>query len=185
MSEPTSIDADARWQRIAAYAFDGEGDDVTLADKLCREHGWLKPFALRAIEEYRRFAYLAMTAGHMVSPSDAVDQVWHMHLMYTRRYWDDWCPNALGGKLHHDPATGRSGEKTGLNDAYARTLDSYRKAFGEPPADIWPARPDASPRSHRRVDLRRAFIVPKPVAHAIFILWGIVLAAILILVVIR
>jgi hypothetical protein len=177
--------SDPLWERIQAYAFDRADDEVTFVDKLCREHGWLKPFALQAIDEYRRFAWLAMSAGHLVSPSDVVDQVWHMHLMYTRRYWDDWCAAVLGGKLHHDPATGRSGEKAGLGDAYTQTLNSYRKRFGDPPGDFWPVVPDASPRSHRRVDLRRSLIIPKPVAHIIFILWTIVALAILLLVAIR
>ncbi len=43
-------------------------------------------------DEYRRFAFLAATAGHPVTPSDAVDQAWHLHLTYSRDYWDRFCP---------------------------------------------------------------------------------------------
>jgi hypothetical protein len=33
---------------------------------------------------------------HIVTPSEQVDQVWHLHLTYTRSYWDEFCPNVLG-----------------------------------------------------------------------------------------
>jgi hypothetical protein len=43
-----------------------------------RANGWSRPFALRAIEEYRKFVFLALVADHQVTPSDQVDQVWHL-----------------------------------------------------------------------------------------------------------
>ena len=61
---------------------------------------------MRAIEEYRRFLLLGVAAGHPVSPSDTVDQVWHLHLTYTRRYWDTLCRDTLGRLLHHEPTQG-------------------------------------------------------------------------------
>jgi len=36
--------------------------------------------------EYKRFAFLAVAAGHPVSPSEAVDQP-GLHLTYTENYW--------------------------------------------------------------------------------------------------
>ncbi|MCX5952813.1 MAG: hypothetical protein NTZ40_04815 [Cyanobacteria bacterium] len=33
-----------------------------------------------AIEEYRKFVFLALVAGHQITPSDQVDQVGHLHL---------------------------------------------------------------------------------------------------------
>ncbi|MEK6230809.1 MAG: hypothetical protein N2A42_03075 [Luteolibacter sp.] len=33
--------------------------------------------------EYKRFVALAMLAGHPVTPSEEVDQAWHLHLVYT------------------------------------------------------------------------------------------------------
>ena len=161
------------WQRIEQYTFDRPDDNVTFIDKLCREHGWTAPFARAAIEEYRRFAFLAVASGHSVSPPDAIDQVWHMHLMYSRRYWDDFCKGVLQTTLHHEPATGRPGERGGLADDYTHTLTSYRKHFGEPPATFWPARPYAAPRSHRRVDLRSNVVLPTRIAVWLAVLFGI------------
>lgn len=112
------------------------------------------------IEEYRRFAFLAVAAGHPVSPSDAVDQVWHLHLLYTRNYWGEFCPRVLGTTLHHGPAQGGAQEQEKFSDWYAKTLSSYRTFFGEPPADIWP-----EPASHPatvRVDVNRHWIIRQP-----------------------
>ncbi len=40
--------------------------------KAIREIGWNPAFDVREAEEYERFVFLAVTAGHPVSPSDAV-----------------------------------------------------------------------------------------------------------------
>lgn len=126
--------------RIQAFSPDGPGVVFPFSARLAREHGWTRAFAGRVVEEYRRFLYLAMTAGHPVTPSVQVDEAWHLHLTYTRSYWDDLCGRVLGRPLHHDPTMGGAAEGAKFADWYARTLDSYRAAFGqEPPRDVWPA----------------------------------------------
>ena len=78
----------ALWKRIASFSVD-EGDEaLTFASRLARENRWTDAYAVRAIEEYKRLIFLAVVAGHPVTPSDQVDQVWHLHLTYTRSYWD-------------------------------------------------------------------------------------------------
>ena len=37
--------------------------------------------------------------GRHIGPSDEVDQAWHLHLVYTRSYWGEFCPNVLGKPL--------------------------------------------------------------------------------------
>ncbi len=39
--------------------------------------------------------------------------------------------------IHHDPGQGEPGEQAVFARRYQQTLASYRKYFGEPPADIW------------------------------------------------
>jgi hypothetical protein len=136
----TSYDHDHQLRaRLQAYSPDEPGVVFPFSARLARENGWTRAEALRVMEEYRRFVYLAMTAGHPVTPSVAVDQAWHLHLTYTRSYWDDLCGRVLGRPLHHGPTTGGVAEASKFNDYYSRTLDSYRDAFGqEPPADVWP-----------------------------------------------
>ena len=134
-----------RWQQLQAFEFDPPGAIIRFEDKLLSATGWTRHFAAVAIAEYRRFLLLAATAGHKVSPPPIVDQVWHLHLLYTRNYWDDLCPNVLGFHLHHEPATGAAGNAEALDDAYECTLASYATTFGHaPPADVWHARPRGS-----------------------------------------
>lgn len=131
---------DALWQRIADHRI-GPGDaSLTFAARLARENRWSLPHAERVIGEYRRFCYLAMTAGQEVTPSDAVDQAWHLHLTYSRDYWQTFCPEVLRADLHHGPTKGGAAERGRFYQQYAATLAAYETAFGEiPPADIWPS----------------------------------------------
>ncbi len=77
-------DAPGLYQRICPFTFDRGDGQLPFATRLARENGWSLAYARRAIEEYRRFVFLALVAGHPVTPSDQVDQVWHLHLTYTR-----------------------------------------------------------------------------------------------------
>jgi uncharacterized protein (TIGR04222 family) len=100
-----------------------------------------------------------------VTPSKVVDEVWHLHLIYTQSYWGEFCPHVLGRPLHHDPGQGRRGEAQRHAQQYADTLASYRRIFGcDPPAEIWPSRRRAFGRraSGRRAALLSA--LPAPLA---------------------
>lgn len=152
------------YQRIEAFDLDEPGAEFTFTQRLARENGWSLAEARRAVAEYKKFAFLAVAAGHPVTPSEVVDQVWHLHLTYTRSYWERFCPDALGTPLHHNPTTGGKAEKAKFADWYARTRASYAWLFGqEPPADIWP---EASARftedRQQWVNTARNWIVPKP-----------------------
>lgn len=151
-------------RRILEHPFDAAGAVDTFEARLAAENGWPLAFARRAIDEYRRFAFLYAADGRPVAPSDVVDQVWHLHLLYTRNYWGTFCPAVLGRPLHHEPAAGADGEGARLGDWYADTLTRYRSHFGDPPADIWPD-PHALARRpkprHVRVDVGSAAVVSR------------------------
>jgi len=89
--------------------------------------------------EYRKFLalHLAFPDADVV-PCKLVDEMWHQHILDTRAYHDD-CEAIFGDYLHHFPYFGMRGEddSRALHDAYADTLDRYREAFGEPPAETW------------------------------------------------
>lgn len=141
MSSPRD---DALWQRIADHHIGPSDASLTFPARLARENRWDEAHAERVIGEYRRFCYLAVTAGHPVTPSDAVDQAWHLHLTYSRDYWQTFCPVVLGADLHHGPTAGGPAERERYYRQYADTLAAYEAAFGAPPpADIWPG-------AHRR-----------------------------------
>jgi uncharacterized protein (TIGR04222 family) len=133
--------------------------------RLARENNWSPAYAQRVIAEYKRFAFLAIAAGHPVSPSEDVDQVWHLHLTYSENYWKMFCPEILGQPFHHHPTRGGEAESAKFDDWYARTLESYKTFFNEtPPADIWPSPEARRKEKHNfaRVDRARNWVVPKP-----------------------
>lgn len=110
---------------------------LSFIGRLCREQRWSRAYAGRAFYEYKRFMLLAVLAGHPVTPSEEVDHVWHLHLLYTRSYWHDLCRDVLGQEVHHGPTQG--GEQEKFTDWYQKTLQSYERLFKEePPVDIWP-----------------------------------------------
>ena len=154
----------AMWAKLEGFQFDEEDAVFDFEARLAKENGWSREFASRVIQEYRRFLLLAMCAGHPVTPSDEVDQAWHLHLVYTRSNWDDLCRDVLGRPLHHGPTKGGRAEGEKFADWYDKTRESYSRIFGsEPPADIWPecaVRFDVKPQ-FERVDRSRFWLVPK------------------------
>jgi hypothetical protein len=152
------------WHALSSYTVGPADAALSFAQRLARENGWSGEFAARVIAEYKRFCFLAVTGAEEVTPSDQVDQAWHLHLTYTRDYWERFCPEVLGKRLHHGPTKGGAEEQGRFFEQYARTLRRYDAVFGEPPpADIWPdarRRLFDDPRA-RRVHPREALVVPR------------------------
>lgn len=152
------------WLALQNHCFGPDDASLTFSARLARENGWTPAFAERVLEEYRRFAFLAATGAGHVTPSDAVDQAWHLHLTYSRDYWERFCPDVLGRPLHHEPTRGGASETQRFHEQYAATLKRYTDTFGEDaPEDIWPAaarRLLDDPRA-RRVHPREGLIVKR------------------------
>ncbi len=151
-------------RKILDFDVDGRPAELSFERRLARECGWSAAYARRVVLEYRRFVYLAMTAGHPVTPSDEVDQAWHLHMTYTRSYWERLCGQVLPRPLHHNPTAGGSAEDAKFADWYQRTLKSYHAAFGHaPPRGVWPS-PTARfepQRQFRRVRSLEFWLVPR------------------------
>jgi hypothetical protein len=139
------------WNRLSNLDFDAADAAFPFSARLARENGWAPAFAAKAIEEYRKFCFLAAHAAHPVTPSDEVDQVWHLHLTYSRHYWDTLCRDTLERSLHHGPTEGGAAEDRKFHDWYENTLASYRRYFGEPPQALWPS-------ARERFDARHDFV---------------------------
>jgi len=174
----------ACWARIRNHLGNAQGQ-LDLASILVRKFRWTRDYAERAVEEYRRFCFLAACSGHAVSPSAEVDEVWHLHLQYTRDYWERFCPQVLGTPLHHEPGGRNTSQDRMFREQYAQTLASYQAYFGPPPEAFWPGtvrRFDAPPR-FRAVDteqvivLRRLRLSPLRMAAATSLLGILVLLA--------
>ncbi len=151
------------WQDLQRFDFDC-GAQFSFSKRLARDNGWDLEFAARVIEEYRRFLYLACEANHPITPSDEVDQAWHLHLTYSRSYWDELCAQVLKRPLHHGPTRGGKAEGEKFENWYAKTLESYRETFGEPPREIWPpSEIRFGQAAHfRRVNTQKVWVLARP-----------------------
>jgi uncharacterized protein (TIGR04222 family) len=123
------------WNKILHFNIDGPISGYNFSTRLENENYWTVNFAAAAILEYKKFMYLAATAGSMVSPSEIVDIVWHQHLVFTKSY-DEFC-EVLGQKIAHIPSTHHQDEFSKFKSASERTKKLYAESFGEQPAEIW------------------------------------------------
>lgn len=132
------------WHRLQAFEFDDPEAEEPFSAKLARSEAWSPEYTASVIEEYRRFVYLTQVSDKPITPSEVIDLVWHMHLTFTRSYWDGMCEGVLGAKLHHEPASGPS-ELSRYQAQYKETLKLYKREFGtRPPKKVWcklPKRP--------------------------------------------
>jgi len=153
------------WNKINALKIGPPRATFTFTQRLARENNWSTAFSDKVFFEYKRFLYLAATSDREITPSDQVDQAWHLHLTYTRSYWRGLCEDILDFKLHHNPTEGGSQQQRKFRNQYQYTLDFYEKQYGEkPPEDVWPSvenRFDAT-QNFSRVSRTKHWIIKKP-----------------------
>ena len=162
---------DELWIRIQNHIIGSEGVEYGFLNRLAFENRWTKEFSFEALEEYKKFIYLLCRCNHPVTPSVEVDQVWHLHLLYTRDYWDEFVPK-LTKIPHHGPTEGGPEEARKFLEYYENTLSSYQKFFDAvPPPEIWP-RSTLRFQPNRQIKLfdPRKFIVVRKVEFITFIL---------------
>src|SRR5687767_4420094 len=150
--DPPVLDRPALWAALSHMQIELSEGAGRFESRLAGQQGYTTRFAERVTGEYRRFLYLAATAGFEVTPSCTVDEAWHLHLT-SPHYEKALCERILGRPLEHRPATGASGEEERHRRQYEETLALYESVFGEPaPFDIWPRplrEPVAAKKRHR------------------------------------
>lgn len=167
-STPSRIwpeDAQRLFERLQGHDLDDPASDLPFTQRLARDHHWSLAYARRVVDEYRRFCFLACVEDEDVTPSDQIDQAWHLHLLYTRDYWGPFSEDVLRCRLHHGPTRGGTSEQRRYDDQYTHTRHAYLRWFGEhPPADIWPSATERFSRDVRWVRVNRDdhWLVPKP-----------------------
>ncbi|MEO1049110.1 MAG: hypothetical protein AAFX87_00675 [Bacteroidota bacterium] len=152
------------WQAIRRFEIDDPSASFSFTDRLARENDWSLEYAIRVVYEYKKFMFLICVSDHPLTPSDQVDQAWHLHLIYTHSYWADFCQNTINRQIHHGPTKGGQTEKDKYHDWYEETKKSYIAKFGnEPPEDIWPSsKVRFGEIVFSRVNRHRFWIIPKP-----------------------
>lgn len=146
--------------KISNYQLDDYASELKFSQRLMRENlGWSQEYADRVIHEYKRFMYLACVANHPVTPSDEVDQAWHLHLLYSQDYVD-WCI-LMGKTIYHGPTKGGSKEGMRYEDQYKKTQMTYGREFSQhPPDDIWPSCTKRFSTPYARVNLKDNWVIP-------------------------
>jgi hypothetical protein len=153
------------FEKLSHWQLDRIDSSLSFSKRLARENSWTHTYARSVTEEYKKFIFLAVHAGHPVTPSDAVDQAWHLHLTYTKSYWEDLCEGILQQKLHHNPTKGGAKENAKFKDWYNRTLISYQHFFGNfPPSHVWPSVTERFDKAKyfKRINTEKVWIIPKP-----------------------
>lgn len=152
------------WNKIKNFEIDESEISLSFTDRLARENGWTIEYSIRAIIEYKKFIFLLTITNHPLTPSDQVDQVWHLHLLYTQSYWEDLCEYTLKRKIHHGPTKGGETEKNKYTNWYEKTKELYSQTFkNKIPGDIWPTSEIRFFEiEFERVNLKRNWIIKKP-----------------------
>lgn len=150
------------WDTLRNLTIDDSNSSFKFSDRLAKENGWSKQFALNTIEEYKKFVFLAKHAGHPVTPSLEVDEAWHLHMIYTKSYWGDMCKE-IDFQLHHGPTKGGHSENVKFTNWYEKTKESYFKYFGVPDELYWPkSEARFAPNNIVKVNKNTHFVFKKP-----------------------
>ena len=150
--DPPVLDRTALWAGLSNMQIHLPEGRRRFEAVLAEKQGWPLAFAERVTREYRRFLFLAATAGFEVTPSRSVDEAWHLHLALPH-YRDVLCGRILGRPLDHLPGTGSEEDDARCARQYDRTLALYERVFASSaPRDVWPRPGEAGPadaaRSH-------------------------------------
>lgn len=152
------------WEKISAFEVSDPDDSFTFCQRLARENAWSLDYAKDVFMEYKKFVFLCVAADHPMTPSDEVDQAWHLHLQYTRSYWEELCNGILKTPLHHTPTRGGESESVKFRHWYEYTIQTYTAFFNSPPpSNIWPhslIRFNTT-KNCRRLDMSHYFLLPR------------------------
>lgn len=94
---------------------------------------WPADKVTRAALRYRRFLHLAAKyPGQTLAPTRDIDEMWHLHMLQPRAYYED-CMRLLGRILDHDGGFGKSEDEVpALQATFARTSRLWQQEYGEP-----------------------------------------------------
>jgi hypothetical protein len=126
---------DPLWLKLAGMNIQGAQAMAPFLQMLETQMGWSKGMASRAMEEYRKFLFLAFRAGHQVMPPGLFQDSWGAQMKGVQDALDH-----LANLLDEKPAPGGfdAAAFKAATDPWKQTLDSYEKFFGmAPPMDIW------------------------------------------------
>jgi hypothetical protein len=96
------------------------------------------PECEKYIREYKKFVLMVACTQYMVSPSEQVDQVWHLHQNFNPKKYREDCTPVFGRILIHCPSLGGPSEDAKYEGIYDQTVQYYHSLFNnERPKEIW------------------------------------------------
>lgn len=109
-------------------------DDAFEAKRRNGERLWDEARVESALKEYKEFLALMLWYPEaVIVPSEAIDEVWHTHVLNTARYSAD-CEAIFGRFQHHFPTFGQSEEVLEEHmKGQQETLRLFEESFGEVP----------------------------------------------------
>lgn len=82
-ARPQPVTAQELIARTQTLQLNDPASALNFTARLQREqYGWTRPYAERVTREYTRFLVLAALSDRQITPSEAVDQAWHLHIIY-------------------------------------------------------------------------------------------------------
>ena len=102
--------------------------------RIVAKHGLTDEEAEKWLDEYRKWVALRRCfEGAYMVPTAVVDEVWHEHIVDTRRY-TDFCERVFGRYLHHEPIIDPSeNQSKSAKQAFTFTKQMWAKCFGSDP----------------------------------------------------
>lgn len=123
-----------QWRKLSKRSLMDEAiqkiDDLNLyqvREKIIKEEGWTIERCAKAEQQYRQFLKLmVLVPSTPLVPTPDVDEVWHTHILFTRKYHRD-CQEVFGKYIHHNPSEGDGSE---LHEAFQETTRLFLVHFG-------------------------------------------------------
>jgi len=87
-----------------ATSYAANADLTVILDYVRKKNPELSNKLPKLTQQYRKYMFLIGSGlfHNMSVPSDAVDQIWHAHILHTVLY-ADFCQNVAGRFIHHNP----------------------------------------------------------------------------------
>jgi hypothetical protein len=133
MTRPVKTDfpeTDCRYQYLEKL------DLSYIENYMCSAHyalpQWSSSDARFAIQLYKRFLWLIVRYGanQIIVPTKEIDEVWHNHILHTKRYTQD-CQAVAGQYIHHMPSDFSDQDMASLSRNFEITQELYYKEFHE------------------------------------------------------
>jgi hypothetical protein len=123
-------------QERQSFIFSFDMTEITA--KFAEEHNLSEEIAKKYETELKKYFLLRVVQKRRYGMNGLSDDLWHKFILSTRKY-TDFCNQAFGTYLHHEPAEQSGSPIPKESIMYLRFLVDYFRYYGiMPPDDIWP-----------------------------------------------